>query len=102
MVDLKSMAIDNSKIYALVRVSSDKQDFSSQWNSIQSFTKQNNIELLKENIIEEFNVSGYKTPYKERKGLQKALELAKANKLQLLIVFNMDRLRQENRNSTIY
>ena len=92
MVDLKSMAIDNSKVYCLTRVSSDKQDFSSQWNSIQSFAKQNNIELLKENIIEEFNVSGYKTPYKERKGLQKALELAKGNKLQLLIVFNMDRL----------
>ena len=96
------MLDDNKKVWALVRVSSSLQDFESQMQGINTYCRQNNIELLKENIIEEFNVSGYKTPYKERKGLQKALELAKGNKLQLLIVFNMDRLRQENRNSTIH
>lgn len=90
MIDL--LGIDSKMVYALVRVSSDKQDFESQMQGIQSYCKNNNIELLKENIIEEFNVSGFKTPYKERKGLQKVLELARANKIQLLLVFNMDRL----------
>ena len=97
MVDLKSMAIDNSKVYALVRVSSDKQDFQSQWQGIQSYCKNNNINLLKENIIEERGISGFKTEINKRQGLNKILDLAKANKIQMLIVFNQDRLRKKNR-----
>ena len=97
MVDLKSMAIDNSKIYALVRVSSDKQDFQSQMNGILSYCRNNNINLLKENIIEEQGISGFKTEINKRQGLNKILDLAKANKIQMLIVFNQDRLRKKNR-----
>ena len=44
MVDL--LGIDNKKVYALVRVSSDKQDFESQMQGIQSYCKNNNIDLL--------------------------------------------------------
>ena len=90
MVDL--LGIDSKKVYALVRVSSDKQDFQSQMQGIQSYCRSNHIELLEENIIQEHNVSGFKTEVKNRKGLNKILELAKANKLQLLIVFNQDRI----------
>ena len=97
MVDLKSMAIDNSKVYALVRVSSDKQDFQSQMNGILSYCRNNNIDLLEENIIEEQGISGFKTEINKRQGLNKILDLAKANKIQMLIVFNQDRLRKKNR-----
>ena len=97
MVDLKSMAIDNSKVYALVRVSSDKQDFQSQMNGILSYCRNNNINLLKENIIEEQGISGFKTEINKRQGLNKILDLAKANKIQMLIVFNQDRLRNKTR-----
>ena len=90
MVDL--LGIDSKMVYALVRVSSDKQDFQSQMQGIQSYCRSNHIELLEENIIQEHNVSGFKTEVKNRKGLNKILELAKANKLQLLIVFNQDRI----------
>lgn len=93
MVDL--LGIDSKKVYALVRVSSDKQDFESQMQGINTYCRQNNIELLEENIIEEYNVSGYKTPLEQRKGLNKVLELARANKIQMLIVFNQDRLARK-------
>ena len=55
MLDL--IGIDNKKVWALVRVSSSLQDFESQMQGINTYCKQNNIELLKENIIEEYNVS---------------------------------------------
>ena len=61
MVDL--LGIDSKMVYALVRVSSDKQDFQSQWQGIQSYCKNNNIELLKENIIEEQGISYIQTYY---------------------------------------
>ena len=95
MVDLKSMAIDNSKVYALVRVSSDKQDFQSQMNGILSYCRNNNIDLLEKNIIQEHNVSGFNTPIKQRKGLNKIEELANEHKIDLLIVFNQDRLARK-------
>ena len=95
MVDLKSMAIDNSKVYALVRVSSDKQDFQSQMNGILSYCRNNNIDLLEKNIIQEHNVSGFNTPIKQRKGLNKIEQLANEHKIDLLIVFNQDRLARK-------
>ena len=95
MVDLSSLAIDNSKIYCLVRVSSDKQDFESQMNAINTYCKNNHIELLEENIIQEHGVSGFKTEFKNRKGLQHILELAKEHKIQLLLIFNQDRLARK-------
>ena len=95
MVDLKSMAIDNSKIYALVRVSSDKQDFQSQMQGIQSYCRNNNIDLLEKNIIQEHNVSGFNTPLEQRKGLNKIEQLANEHKIDLLIVFNQDRLARK-------
>ena len=102
MVDLKSMAIDNSKVYALVRVSSDKQDFQSQMNGILSYCRNNNIDLLEKNIIQEQGISGFKTEINKRQGLNKILDLAKANKIQMLIVFNQDRLRKKNRDYKLY
>lgn len=95
MIDLKSMAIDNSKIYALVRVSSDKQDFQSQMNGILSYCRNNNIDLLEKNIIQEHNVSGFNTPLEQRKGLNKIEQLANEHKIDLLIVFNQDRLARK-------
>lgn len=95
MVDLKSMAIDNSKVYALVRVSSDKQDFQSQMNGILSYCRNNNIDLLEKNIIQEHNVSGFNTPLEQRKGLNKIEQLANEHKIDLLIVFNQDRLARK-------
>ena len=93
MVDL--LGIDNKKVYALVRVSSDRQDFSSQWQGIQSYCRQNNIELLEDHIIQEHNVSGFKTPLEQRKGLNKIEQLANEHKIDLLIVFNQDRLARK-------
>ena len=93
MVDL--LGIDSKKVYALVRVSSDKQDFQSQMQGIQSYCRSNHIELLEENIIQEHNVSGFKTPINKREGLNKILYLAKTNKLKMLIVFNQDRLARK-------
>lgn len=95
MVDLKSIAIDNSKVYALVRVSSDKQDFQSQMNGILSYCRNNNIDLLEKNIIQEHNVSGFNTPIEQRKGLNKIEQLANEHKIDLLIVFNQDRLARK-------
>lgn len=93
MVDL--LGIDNKKVWALVRVSSDRQDFQSQMQGILSYCKNNHIELLEENIIEAYNVSGWKTEISNRTDLNKVLELAKANKIQMLIVFNQDRLARK-------
>lgn len=93
MLDL--LKIDNTKVYALVRVSSDKQDFQSQWNGIQSYCKQNNINLLEENVIQEHGVSGFKTEFKNRKGLNQVLELAEAKKIDILIIYNQDRLARK-------
>ena len=95
MVDLSSLAIDNSKIYALVRVSSDKQDFLSQMNAINTYCKNNHIDLLEENIIQEHNVSGYNTPIEQRKGLNKIEQLANEKKIDILIVFNQDRISRK-------
>ena len=100
MIDL--LGIESSKVYALVRVSSNLQDFQSQMQGIQSYCKNNNINLLKENIIEEQGISGFKTEINKRQGLNKILDLAKANKIQMLIVFNQDRLRKKNRDYKLY
>lgn len=93
MVDL--LGIDSSKVYALVRVSSDRQDFSSQWQGIQSYCKNNHIDLLEDHIIQEHNVSGFNTPLEQRKGLNKIEQLANEHKIDLLIVFNQDRLARK-------
>ena len=96
------MLDDNKKVWALVRVSSSLQDFQSQMQGINTYCRQNNIELLKENIIEEHGISGFKTEINKRQGLNKILDLAKANKIQMLIVFNQDRLRKKNRDYKLY
>ena len=96
------MLDDNKKVWALVRVSSSLQDFESQMQGINTYCRQNNIELLKENIIEEQGISGFKTEINKRQGLNKILDLAKANKIQMLIVFNQDRLRKKNRDYKLY
>ena len=93
MVDL--LGIDSKKVYALVRVSSDKQDFQSQMQGILSYCKNNHIELLEKNIIQEHNVSGFNTPLEQRKGLNKIEQLANEHKIDLLIVFNQDRLARK-------
>ena len=95
MIDL--LGIDNKMVWALVRVSSNLQDFQSQMQGIQSYCRSNHIELLESNIIQEHGISGFKTEINKRQGLNKILDLAKANKIQMLIVFNQDRLRKKNR-----
>ena len=45
MIDL--LGIDNKMVWALVRVSSNLQDFESQMQGIQSYCKNNNINLFK-------------------------------------------------------
>ena len=95
MVDL--LGIDSKMVWALVRVSSNLQAFQSQMQGINTYCRQNNIELLESNIIEEHGISGFKTEINKRQGLNKILDLAKANKIQMLIVFNQDRLRKKNR-----
>ena len=91
-----------NKTYSLIRVSSDRQDFNSQLQGITSFCRDNNIELLEEHIIKEFNVSGFKTPLKEREGLSKVLALAEQQLIDTLIIFNTDRLRKKNGFITIH
>ena len=65
MLDINTMNIDSKKVYALVRVSSDKQDFDSQMQGISNYCKNNNIELLEDHIIQEHNVSGFNTVHVE-------------------------------------
>lgn len=89
MID--NIAIDNSRIYALIRVSDSTQDFNSQWQGISNYCKKNNIELPKENIIEEHGISGL-TEISDRKGLNKIKQLAEEHKIDMLIIFNQDRL----------
>lgn len=84
--------MEENNIYALIRVSTDRQDFNSQMQGIYNYCKSNNINLLKENIIEEYAVSGFKTKLEDREGLQKIIDLALTNKINKLIVFNQDRI----------
>lgn len=95
MVDLSSLAIDNSKIYCLVRVSDSSQSLESQMNAINTYCKNNHIELLEENIIQEHGVSGFNTPIEQRKGLNKIEQLANEHRIDLLIVFNQDRISRK-------
>lgn len=81
-----------NKTYVLIRVSSDKQDFNSQLEGITNYCKENNIELLDDHIIKEYNVSGYKTELEDREGLSKVLKLAEKGLIDTLIVFNLDRI----------
>lgn len=88
---INELKIDNKKIWALVRVSSDKQDFNSQMESINTFCRNNNIELLEQNIITT-KISAFSTEYKDRQDLQFILDLVAQEKIDLLIVFNQDRI----------
>ena len=81
-----------NKTYALIRVSSDKQDFNSQMEGIRNYCKQNNIILQDTNIIQEYNISGYSTKLEDRKGLQELIQLALNKEIDTLIVFNQDRI----------
>ena len=81
-----------NKTYALIRVSSDKQDFNSQMEGIRNYCKQNNIILQDTNIIQEYNISGYSTKLEDRKGLQQLIQLALNKEIDTLIVFNQDRI----------
>lgn len=90
MID--DITIDNSRIYALIRVSDDKQSLQSQMESINKYCRNNNIELLDENIIIEHGISAFKTEYEDRKGLNTILDLVAKDKINLLIVFNSDRI----------
>lgn len=81
-----------NKTYALIRVSSDKQDFNSQMEGITNYCKQNNIILQDTNIIQEYNISGYSTKLEDRKGLQQLIQLALNKEIDTLIVFNQDRI----------
>lgn len=86
MID--NIAIDNSRIYALIRVSDDKQSLQSQMESINKYCRNNDIELLQDNIIIEHGISAFKTEYEDRKGLNTILDLVAKDKINLLIVFN--------------
>lgn len=90
MID--DIAIDNSKVYALIRVSDDKQSLQSQMESINKYCRNNDIELLQDNIIIEHGISAFSTKYKDRKGLTTILDLVAKDKINLLIVFNSDRI----------
>ena len=81
-----------NRTYALIRVSSDKQDFNSQMEGIRNYCKQNNIILQDTNIIQEYNISGYSTKLEDRKGLQQLIQLALNKEIDTLIVFNQDRI----------
>lgn len=90
MID--DIAIDNSKVYALIRVSDDKQSLQSQMESINKYCRNNDIELLQDNIIIEHGISAFKTEYEDRKGLNTILDLVAEDKIDILIVFNSDRI----------
>lgn len=78
------------KNVVLYRVSTDMQDFESQKTAIQEYIKKNDITVHE--VIEEYGVSGYKTPLKDREGLQKLMKMAMCGELETLIVFNQDRI----------
>lgn len=82
---------NNDKInVALLRVSSSMQDTISQEQAIKDYCINNKIVIDK--YIEEYAVSGFKTPMQERKGLNEIKDLAINGKLDNLVVFNMDRI----------
>lgn len=75
---------------ALLRVSTDMQDFDSQKNGIEKYVKEKNIVIHK--TIEEHGVSGYKTKLEDRKGLQELIQMALNDEIENIIVFNQDRI----------
>ena len=81
-----------SNVYALIRVSSNEQDFNSQMQGIENYCRENNIILPESNIIKEYAVSGFKTKLEDRQGLQQLIQLAMDKQMDKLIVFNQDRI----------
>lgn len=74
----------------LLRVSSNKQDTLVQRKAIEEYAKQNKIIIDK--IVEEYAVSGFKTPMAERQGLNEIKQLAINGMMDSLLVYNTDRI----------
>ena len=81
-----------NKLYALIRVSTDKQDFDSQLQGITDYCRKEGLELLTDHIIKEYSVSGYKTEYEKREGLRTIERLAEQQLIDTLVIFNLDRV----------
>ena len=81
-----------NKTYALIRVSTDKQDFDSQLQGITDYCRKEGLELLPNHIVKEYSVSGYKTTYENREGLKTIERLAEQQLIDTLIIFNLDRI----------
>lgn len=77
------------KNIVLMRVSSNKQETNSQRLAIEKYCKDNQIII--DEIIES-KISGYKTKLDDREDLQKLKQMALNDELQLIIVFNSDRI----------
>ena len=74
----------------LLRVSSNKQDTLVQRKYREEYAKQNKIIIDK--VIEEYAVSGFKTPMAERQGLNEIKQLAISGTMSSLLVYNTDRI----------
>ena len=74
----------------LLRVSSNKQDTLVQRKAIEEYAKQNKIIIDK--VVEEYAVSGFKTPMAERQGLNEIKQLAINGMMDSLLVYNTDRI----------
>lgn len=78
------------KNIVLMRVSTDMQETLSQKTSILKYIEDNKIVI--DEWIEEQGISGYRTKIDDREGLMKIKELAIKNEIEMLIVFNSDRI----------
>ena len=78
------------KTVALLRVSTDMQELTSQKTGITEYILKNNIVI--DEWIKEEDVSGYSTSIDKRKGLMKIKQMAIDGELKQLIIFNLDRI----------
>lgn len=79
---------------ALLRCSTDMQDFDSQKSAIEGYCKGKCIVIDK--FIEEYDVSGFSTPLNKREGLMEIKELAMNGELERVVVFNLDRIGRDS------
>ncbi len=86
--------IKGLRTIALYRVSTDKQDEAMQKKSCRDFCETNELKIIDE--YTEIDVSGFKTPLKDRYELIKILMRAEKKEFDILLIYNNDRLTRRS------
>ncbi|GMQ62062.1 recombinase family protein [Vallitalea maricola] len=86
--------IKGLRTIALYRVSTNKQDEAMQRKSCRDFCENNGLKIIDE--YTEIDVSGFKTPLKDRYELIKILMRAEKKEFDILLIYNNDRLTRRS------